>query len=131
MYRKFTQIFFFLFLLKLAISKKGFVSENYGETKFVCPTKDMKVYSVKGEIQCTHRCLQHDQCELLNYNEGEIQDNCEIFTNASKCATKNGMKGWKAMKFQVIFDIFFLFNRLIEFVCLVKNLNQLYRCLML
>ena len=88
--------------IKFTTSKKGFVTEILEDKKFDCPLKDKKIYSVKSEIQCTHRCLQHEQCELLNYNIGkEEKDNCEIFTNLSKCSTRNGMKEWKAIRFKV------------------------------
>ena len=95
--------FFLLLLIRTITSeKKGFVSEVLGGKKFDCPSTSRKVYTVKSEIQCTHHCLQNDNCELLNYNTEEASnDNCEIFSKSNGCSTKLGKEKWKAMRFQV------------------------------
>ena len=92
-----------LFLIRnISCDRKGFVSEVLANNKFDCQSINKKVYTVKSEIQCTHRCLQNDNCELLNFNtEEDINDNCEIFSQSNGCSTKIGKEKWKAMTFQV------------------------------
>ena len=91
-----------LHLFQICASSKGFVAEVFEDEKFQCPATDKKIYSVTSEIQCTHRCLQHDKCDLINYStERETKRNCEVFTNVSNCAKKVEAKGWKAITFQV------------------------------
>ena len=83
----------------IASERKGFVSEAVIDKKFDCPSTTKKVYTVKSEIQCTHRCLQSDNCELLNFNtDKEIIENCEVFSGPSDCSTKNQKHGWKGLK---------------------------------
>ena len=97
------KVFALLLLIRIIASeKKGLVSEVLVNSKFDCPSASRKIYTVKSEIQCTHRCLQNDNCELLNYNsEKENSDNCEIFSQSNGCTAKLGKKKWKAMSFQV------------------------------
>ena len=92
----------FLLIRIVASERTGFVSEVFVDKKFDCPSASRRVYTVKSEIQCTHLCLQNDNCELLNYNiKKEIDDNCEVFSQSSGCSTKLGKQNWKAMRFQV------------------------------
>ena len=97
------KVFALLLLIKIiACEKKGFVSEVLANKKFHCQSTNKKVYTVKSEIQCTHRCLQNDNCELLNFNtEEDINDNCEILSQSNGCSTKIGKEKWKAMRLQV------------------------------
>ena len=91
-----------LFIRIISCEKKGFVSEVFANKKFDCPSASRKVHTVKSEIQCTHRCLQYENCELMNYNsEKEIKNNCEVFSHSNGCSTKLGKKKWRAMRFQV------------------------------
>ena len=60
------------------------------------------MYSVTSEIQCTHRCLRHAKCDLINYNtERDVKDNCEIFIQGNQCSIETVRIGWKAIKFEV------------------------------
>ena len=95
--------FFLVLLIRIITSeKKGFVSEVLDGKKFDCLPTNRKLYTVKSEIQCTHHCLQNDNCELLNYNSEEASnDNCEILLQSNGCSTKLGKEKWKAMRFQV------------------------------
>ena len=96
------KLIFLFCLIKVAAVKKGFPSEVFNDEKYDCPSINKKIYTVKSEIQCTHRCLQNDACELINYNtEREVKGNCEIFTEAKECSTKVRGKKWTAMRFQV------------------------------
>ena len=97
------KVFTLLLLVRnISCDRKGFVSEVLANKKFVCQSTNKKVYTVKSEIQCAHRCLQNDNCELLNFNtEEDINDNCEIFSQSNGCSTKFGKEKWKAMRFQV------------------------------
>ena len=80
------------------------MTEVLDDKKYDCPATGKEIFSVKSEIQCTHRCLHHDGCKMLNYNtEKEVKENCEIITNLSKCTTKTGMKDWKVMLLQVAY----------------------------
>ena len=94
----------FLFtIFKSGASNKGLITEVLEDKKYDCPVKGKKLFSVKSEIQCTHRCLKSDECQMINYNtEKESKENCEIITNLSKCTTKTGMRGWRAMLLQVV-----------------------------
>ena len=93
----------FLFsIIDNVVSKKNFLFEMFDGEKYDCPSINKKIYTVKSEIQCTHRCLQNDACELINYNtERDVKENCEIFTEAKECSTKVRRKKWTAMRFQV------------------------------
>ena len=97
------KLFTLLLLIRnISCDRKGFVSEVLANKKFDCQSTNKKVYTVKSEIQCAHRCLQNDNCELLNFNtEEDINDNCEIFSQSNGCSTKFGKEKWKAMRFQV------------------------------
>ena len=89
-------------LIDIATSRKGFPSQVFDDEKFDCPLANKKVYTVKSQIQCTHRCLKNDACELINYNtERDAKENCETFTQVNKCSTKVWKKKWIAMQFQV------------------------------
>ena len=91
-----------LLIRTIASHRKGIVSEVLIDKKFDCPSTSRKVYTVKSEIQCTHHCLQSDNCELLNYNTEEASNyNCEIFAQSNGCSIKLGKEKWKAMRFQV------------------------------
>ena len=94
------KLFALLWLIRIAASeRKGFVSEVLVDNKFNCPKTSRRVYTVKSEIQCTHRCLQNENCELLNFNtEKEINKNCEVFNGSSDCSTKKQKHGWKGLK---------------------------------
>ena len=88
-----------LIIRTISSEKKGFVSEVLVDKKFDCPKTNRRVYTVKSEIQCTHRCLQNEDCELLNYNtEKEINENCEVFNGSIDCSTKKQKHGWKGLK---------------------------------
>ena len=104
------KVFTLLLLIRnISCDRKGFVSEVLADKKFNCPSTTKKVYTVKSEIQCTHRCLQSDNCELLNYNtEEDINGNCEIFSQSNGCSTELGKGKWKAMRFQVCMSIIVL-----------------------
>ena len=96
------EILFLICLIDIVTSRKGFPSQVFDDEKFDCPSANKKVYTVKSQIQCTHRCLQNDACELINYNtERDVKENCEIFTQVNECSTKVWKKGWIAMQFQV------------------------------
>ena len=106
------KVFTLLLLIRnISCDRKGFVSEVLAGKKFDCPSTTKKVYTVKSEIQCTHRCLQSDNCELLNYNtEEDTNENCEIFSQSNGCSTERGKERWKAMRFQVLrCVVYFLF----------------------
>ena len=96
------ELLFLFCLIKVAALKKGFPSEVLDGEKYDCPLANKKIYTVKSEIQCTHRCLQNDACELINYSTGtDVKGNCEIFTEVKECSTKVRRKKWIAMRFQV------------------------------
>ena len=98
------KLLFFFCLIDIAASRKGFPSQVFTDEKYDCPLANKKIYTVKSEIQCTHRCLQNDACELINYNtEKDVKENCEIFTQVNECSTKVIKKRWIAMRFQVCF----------------------------
>ena len=103
MYRKLASLLFLCALYKSSTSNKGFVTEVLQDRKYDCPAIGKRLFAVKSEIQCTHRCLQNNECKMLNYNtEKESKENCEFITNLHKCTTKAGMRGWKALLFQVV-----------------------------
>ena len=95
-----TKLFALLLLIRtIASERRGFVSEVLVDKKFDCPKASRRVYTVKSEIQCTHRCLQNKNCELLNYNtEKEINENCEVFNGSSDCSNIKQKSGWKGLK---------------------------------
>ena len=96
-----TLIFLFCFI-KIAASRQGFASEIFNDEKYDCPLANKKVYTVKSEIQCTHRCLNMDTCDFINYNtEEDVKQNCEILKQVNQCSTKLSRKRWIAMRFQV------------------------------
>ena len=97
---KYASVFIALLSCKFVASRNGFVSNFYIDTKFYCPSASKHVFFVKSEIQCIHRCLQQDSCELINYNAGS-KENCEVFTEKAKCAANVGIAGWKAVSIQV------------------------------
>ena len=96
------KLLFLFCLIDIVASRKGFPSDVFNDEKYDCPLANKKIYTVKSEIQCTHRCLQNDACELINYSTGtDVKGNCEIFTEAKECSTKVRRKKWIAMRFQV------------------------------
>ena len=109
----------FFWYIQVASSRKGLISEVYFDKKFYCPLTSREVYTVTSEIQCTHRCLRHETCDLINYNtEKEIKDNCEIFIQGDRCSIENVRIGWKAIKFEVKMFIYlpFVFKVIIKFL---------------
>ena len=99
---KAVRVLILFLLLKFATPEKGFVAEYFEGKKFEFPGTKETIYSVKSEIQCAHRCLQHKNCELLNYNiDSKAIQNCEIFTEMSTCATMIENEAWKAIQFKV------------------------------
>ena len=82
-------------------SKQSFVKEHMMNHKFYCASKNLN--TATSEIQCVHRCLCKDECEVLNYrqreSESSIQENCEVFDvpshHESCSSTQEG--GWKSL----------------------------------
>ena len=95
--------FFLLwFFVKVAASRKGFISEVLINKRFDCPLASRMVYTVKSQLQCTHRCLQNDMCELISYNTDQTSTrNCEILTQVNQCTDTLRRENWVAMIFQV------------------------------
>ena len=95
--------FFLLwFFIRVTSSRNGFISEVLINKRFDCPLASKKVYTVKSELQCTHRCLHDDMCELISYNtEQNVEGNCEVASQLSKCSIEHEMVGWNAVKFKV------------------------------
>ena len=94
------KLFALLWLIRIIASeKKGFVSEVLRDKKFDCQSTSRRVFTVQSEIQCTHRCLKNDECEVLNFNtKKEVIENCEVFNGASDCSIKKQKYGWKGLK---------------------------------
>lgn len=107
-------------------ARKGITTEIFMNRKFVCQSMTKKVFSVRSEIQCHHRCLREEKCEALNFNtENEARENCEVFNDGKKCTSEITMDGWKAIEFQVTIQsailnnlYFYLFEYSIH-VCLL------------
>ena len=96
------KLLFLFCLIDIVASRKGFPSEVFNDEKYDCPSINKKIYTVKSVIQCTHRCLQNDACELINYNtERDVKGNCEIFIQANECYITVRRKKRTAMRFQV------------------------------
>ena len=75
------------------------------DRKIICAGKS--VFTTASEMQCVHRCLRSEKCEVANYREGEggniKQDNCEVFdvpSNHESCSSRNGI-GWKTLTLKV------------------------------
>ena len=89
------------FFIKPVILDKGFVSEVKMNTKVQCAGSSTEVFTVKSEIQCTHKCLRK-RCNLLNYNAKRGgKDNCEVLKKVRKCTESFHQHGWTSMTFVV------------------------------
>ena len=90
----------FLFI-KHAIFDRGFINYVHTNKKFHCARSVKEVFTVEGEIQCSHICLQ-GSCRRLNYNmkNGE-KENCEVFTKVRECSVTSNQGDWKAAIFEV------------------------------
>ena len=96
-----------LFLQTVAC-RKGYVKQLFSHQRFKCPSSVKKVYKVASEIQCVQRCLGHEKCGVLNYQQqsaGTSSGNiCEIYQGAQRgqhCSVLHGEDKWKAMIFEV------------------------------
>ena len=95
------KVAFGFFFIQRAFSHKGFVDDVLIDTKVVCPVTAKEVFTVKSEIQCTHRCLRK-KCKMLNYYMKEgTEENCEVFTGTDECSTAIDQLDWKAVSFLV------------------------------
>ena len=89
------------FFIKSAIFERGFVSDVHINKKFKCGGSFKEIFTVKSEIECSHRCLRRS-CSRLNYNmkKGE-KENCEVFPKVDDCSIIPGQDDWKAANFKV------------------------------
>ena len=89
------------FFIKSAIFDRGFVNDVHTNMKFQCAGSMKEVFTVKSELQCSHRCL-YRSCSRLNYKiKREEKDNCEVFTKDGECTALSDQDGWKAIIFKV------------------------------
>ena len=82
-------------------SKQGTIKEHFISRKYNCAGKG--VLTATSEMQCVHRCLRKEKCEVMNYRqrEGESlnQDNCEVLDVPSthESCTSTQQVRWKAL----------------------------------
>ena len=84
-----------------ATLRKGFVEEYHVDRKFTCSGK--QTGSTTSEIQCVHRCLRTEKCNIANYKENTDEnskiDNCETFdfpSDYKSCSSEHSV-GWKSL----------------------------------
>ncbi len=67
-----------------SICRELHTAEIKEDARMKCPKSARSIYTVASEMQCYHRCLRKDKCEVLNYKESAIKNNCEVFDVESK-----------------------------------------------
>ena len=94
--------------LQTVTCKKGYVKQLFSHQKLKCSSSVKKVYKVASEIQCVHRCLSHEKCGVLNYQQQPAATSsgniCEIYQGSQEgqhCSVLQGEDNWKAMIFKV------------------------------
>ena len=82
-------------------SRQGSVQEYFMNSKFNCTSK--RILTAGSEMQCIHRCLRNDNCEITNYKDREDgnvkKHNCEVYdvpSNHESCSSKAAI-GWKGL----------------------------------
>ena len=87
--------------------KQGKVVEFYLDLKFDLSTISTIPLKVSSEIQCVQKCLQQNDCQLMNIKyvwDTDTQYNCELNKKALNSGIHLKMRpahGWKAAEIEV------------------------------
>ncbi len=102
--RSVAEFLLLLILVHRSVSRELLTNEVARDAKMQCASSARSIYTVTSEMQCYHRCLRKDKCEILNYKGSSTKENCEVYdvTSNDHTCTSTLAANWKAVIIKVM-----------------------------